>query len=281
MVGTRGEHFYLRSLRLGKEVIVRQSHMLNLMLAPNVCRFLLEVSLEQQIPVRLFDWGIVSNTPYLPRVVYKKIVVSPAQWNLREDMVHADEEARFLEELRQWRTKWQVPRYVYLTEFDNRLLLNLEHPLSQTELRDELSKAKNKCVVLQEMLPGFEQLWLRDAKDEGYFAEFVVPVIARKQTPTEQRQHQPVSSQQRPVPDHERRFLPGSEWTYLKIYATFKQHDEIITHAVREIVNRLTEEGLIDCWFFIRYADPEPHLRIRFHASTERCRSAVVEAALA
>ena len=35
---------------------------------------------------------------------------------------------------------------------------------------------------------------------------------------------------------------------------------------MRKIVRLLQERELIDRWFFIRYADPEPHLRLRFHA---------------
>ena len=28
--------------------------------------------------------------------------------------------------------------------------------------------------------------------------------------------------------------------------------------------------GLADSWFFIRYSDPEPHIRLRFHGAPER-----------
>ncbi|WHF51936.1 thiopeptide-type bacteriocin biosynthesis protein [Chryseobacterium gotjawalense] len=62
-----------------------------------------------------------------------------------------------------------------------------------------------------------------------------------------------------------RKFLPGSEWLYFKIYAGVKTSDIILQEAIIPLVNfLLKEEQLIIKWFFIRYNDPKPHLRIRF-----------------
>lgn len=62
-----------------------------------------------------------------------------------------------------------------------------------------------------------------------------------------------------------RKFLPGSEWLYLKIYTGIKTSDIILQESIIPLVNfLLKEEQLIIKWFFIRYNDPKPHLRIRF-----------------
>ncbi|QBO59555.1 thiopeptide-type bacteriocin biosynthesis protein [Chryseobacterium salivictor] len=62
-----------------------------------------------------------------------------------------------------------------------------------------------------------------------------------------------------------RKFLPGSEWLYFKIYTGVKTSDIILQEAIIPLVNSLLkEEQLIIKWFFIRYNDPKPHLRIRF-----------------
>ena len=62
-----------------------------------------------------------------------------------------------------------------------------------------------------------------------------------------------------------RKFLPGSEWLYLKIYTGVKTADLILQEAIIPLVNfLLKEEQLIIKWFIIRYNDPKPHLRIRF-----------------
>lgn len=62
-----------------------------------------------------------------------------------------------------------------------------------------------------------------------------------------------------------RTFITGSEWLYYKIYTGPKTADRILTEAIKPVSEKLLEEGIIDSWFFIRYADPKLHLRVRFH----------------
>ncbi len=67
----------------------------------------------------------------------------------------------------------------------------------------------------------------------------------------------------------QRTFIPGSEWIYLKIYTGTKTADKILINDVYYIVNKLKKNDLIKKWFFIRYSDPEFHLRIRFLAKEQ------------
>jgi len=61
-----------------------------------------------------------------------------------------------------------------------------------------------------------------------------------------------------------RRFVPGSEWLYLKIYTGVKTADLILEEALQPLIKYLKENNSISKWFFIRYNDPKQHLRIRF-----------------
>ena len=62
-----------------------------------------------------------------------------------------------------------------------------------------------------------------------------------------------------------RTFITGSEWLYYKIYTGPKTADRILTEAIKPVSEELINEGIIDSWFFIRYADPKLHIRVRFH----------------
>lgn len=64
-----------------------------------------------------------------------------------------------------------------------------------------------------------------------------------------------------------REFIPGSEWLYIKIYTGIKTSDIILEEAVIPLLQDFQQENLIKKWFFIRYSDPRPHLRIRFELS--------------
>ncbi len=61
----------------------------------------------------------------------------------------------------------------------------------------------------------------------------------------------------------QRTFIPGDEWIYFKIYTGIKTADFILTDYIYRIIKKLQKEKLISKWFFIRYADPDFHLRFR------------------
>lgn len=63
----------------------------------------------------------------------------------------------------------------------------------------------------------------------------------------------------------QRTFIPGDSWVYYKIYTGTKTSDLILTEAIKPLVEQLYKDACIDQWFFIRYADPKHHLRIRLH----------------
>ncbi|NVO10367.1 MAG: hypothetical protein HXX16_10430 [Bacteroidales bacterium] len=62
-----------------------------------------------------------------------------------------------------------------------------------------------------------------------------------------------------------RNFIIGDEWLYYKIYSGPKSTDYILTSILLPLINKLLNEKTIDKWFFIRYNDPDLHLRIRLH----------------
>ncbi|MFA8300223.1 MAG: thiopeptide-type bacteriocin biosynthesis protein [Hyphomicrobiales bacterium] len=63
----------------------------------------------------------------------------------------------------------------------------------------------------------------------------------------------------------QRTFIIGDEWLYYKIYCGPKTGDRIISEVLAPIGAYLKQQGIIDRWFFIRYADPKTHIRGRFH----------------
>ena len=74
----------------------------------------------------------------------------------------------------------------------------------------------------------------------------------------------------------QRNFIIGDEWNYLKIYTGFKTADTILTHCIYPMITFLKGNKIIDKWFFLRYADPEFHLRIRFHVNNPNYISVVM-----
>lgn len=61
-----------------------------------------------------------------------------------------------------------------------------------------------------------------------------------------------------------RKFNLGTQWLYLKVYTGVKTSDLILGEAISPLTEYFQENNYISKWFFIRYHDPKPHLRIRF-----------------
>ncbi len=62
----------------------------------------------------------------------------------------------------------------------------------------------------------------------------------------------------------QRTYIPGSEWIYFKLYTGSSSADKILIHVIPRIISKLEANNQIVKWFFIRYQDPDFHLRIRF-----------------
>jgi thiopeptide-type bacteriocin biosynthesis protein len=104
--------------------------------------------------------------------------------------------------------------------------------------------------------------------------EIVVPFV---QTKAPQRDAQPAVA----VPVVARSFPPGSEWLYAKLYTGVVTADRVLLDAIAPLAEAAVASGAADRWFFIRYADPREHLRVRFHGAPARLREDVLPTLLA
>lgn len=74
----------------------------------------------------------------------------------------------------------------------------------------------------------------------------------------------------------QREFQIGSKWIYFKIYCGVKIADTILLEYLKETITILKEEKRIEKWFFIRYNDPDAHIRLRFLLSENSSLAQVV-----
>jgi class I lanthipeptide synthase len=270
VVGIRDGRFYVRWPKRGAEVIACAGHMLNNLAAPDVCQFLDDLRQDGLAQLSRFDWGPASSLPVLPRVQEGRVVLSLARWRIDSracEKLSPGNVSEFPARLAAWRQQWQVPRYVYLAYADNRLLLDLEDQAQAAELRAELQKLKDGGhIVLEEALPGPERVWTR-GPGGSFLTEIVVPLVLRPPRPT----HAP-SRILRLLPDspRDRVRAPGSDWLFAKLYGPRALEDDLLTGPVPDLCQQALASGAAEDWFFIRYADPDPHLRLRFRGQPDR-----------
>jgi len=272
VVGIRDGRFYLRWPAQDAEVLTCAGHMLNNMQAPDVCRFLDDLRRDGRAQFSSFDWGSAAGLPVLPRVQVKRVVLCPAQWRIdaraRAELA-PNSPATFRAGLRSWRTRWQVPRYVYLSFGDNRLLLDLDDEAQADQLRAEIRRlTEGAQLLLQEALPAPEHAWV-DGPGGRFITELMVPLVLRADPgSSDVATSRPRSLAGGATTDRLR--PPGSDWLFAKLYCPRAFEDNLLTGPVAELCQTALAMGAADDWFFLRYADPDPHLRLRFRGPSER-----------
>ncbi len=75
-----------------------------------------------------------------------------------------------------------------------------------------------------------------------------------------------------------RSFCLGSEWLYYKLYTGAKTADIVLGEKLAPVIADLEANNIIEQWFYIRYNDPDNHLRIRFKCDTHTKTGFVISA---
>jgi len=250
----------LRSKLLNKEVLPQMTNAFNVQRGEPLLRFLADIQNQHMRANFLWDWHDYQNEEYLPRVEFKKIILSTARWNIRKsDSRQFSTIGSFKKYLKDVRDRLNIPRYVGLSQtFDNELCLDLDNDFCLRHLQRHL---KHWDATLVEFLHTEDNCFIQD-EDGSYCNEIVIPYGTTQPAYPD--------SYTRQANDHKNIknvFLPGSEWFFVKMYGGNKSLDHFLKEELIPFCDDLLKDGYIDKWFFIRYEDPERHLRIRFHTS--------------
>ncbi|WP_239470153.1 lantibiotic dehydratase [Archangium violaceum] len=276
-VSVVGNRVVLRSERLGCEVLPRLTtahHYGGRSLG--LYRFLCSLQGQGVAGSLGWEWGPLEEAAFLPRVTAGRLVLSLARWRVEPAEVERLEGLSGVarhREVRRWRERRGIPRHVGLSEGDNVLPLDLEGEL-WVDTFLQLAKG-HETVTLVEPFPGGHELCVRGPEGR-YVHELVLPFTrARPETP---RARAPQDSRPAEPARIRRRFTPGSEWLYAKLYGGSASADRVLREAVGPLVREAMGAGMADGWFFIRYDDPEPHLRVRLHGDARRLTGEVLPA---
>jgi thiopeptide-type bacteriocin biosynthesis protein len=270
LVSVRSGEVILRSARLGRRVVPRLSCAHDFMWrTEGVYRFLCALQSQGVRDTLSWDWGPLQAAPFLPRVSTGRVVLARARWRisaaeLRQFPPPSDRDV--IRRVAAWRARRGVPGRAVLADGDNELPIDFSNPVS-VESFVQLVRGREQATLI-EHFPHPDELCA--SGPEGRFThEVVVPVVRaspkRRKGPRIQG-----------PPKCERTFPPGSEWLYAKVYAEPELLDGVLTDVAGPVIARALASGAADGWFFICYADPDSHLRVRIHGASERLSALVV-----
>lgn len=261
LISVRNDEVLLESVSLGKRIIPRLPTAYNYQhneLA--LFRFLCDLQyqgLQSNLsfdPERLFP-----GLSFYPRFCYRDCILSLARWIFDQEQI-----APLLVipcsigRLHLFRQEHGVPRHISLTQGDQQLVFDLAGD------RDAYFFLENirllKIIVLREYL--FPDGSLTTGKNKRHSGQYLA--LLKKERPV----YQGSKPKDLPDPKFTRHFLPGSEWLYLGVYCTEISADKVLQQIVLPVV--ASAGANVSGWFFIRYHDPRPHLRIRIRVSPEQ-----------
>ena len=268
----RDEQIVLRSTRLGREVVPRLTapHDDAAPPGPGVYRFLRALQHQGTATELQFRWGPLEALGFLPRVQVGRVVLGKARWRLFADQLQAIAApgiSRFAA-VQRLRAQLGIPRHVELPDTDHRLPLDLQNPIC-VDLLAERVRHRSDQVVVERYPPPDE---LRAVGPEGHFVhELVIPFV--RDAPPRTRAARPTV--RGPVLA---RFTPGTAWLQVNLYTASSTADEVLGALVAPQVARARQRGIADRWFFVRYPEPEWHLRLLLHGEPEALLADVVPA---
>ncbi|MFD4236748.1 lantibiotic dehydratase [Streptomyces sp. NPDC058542] len=249
----------------GRDVAAGTFHMLNTGThAPPHVALLQLLTADGVRPLYGWDWGAARDWPYLPGVRHGPSVLSRARWLVRDQDVldGATETRHWLPALRAWQRRWRVPDRIEVGTFDQRLPLDLTRPADLSLLRQELRHHPDAEIHASVDPDGSGSGWLTGPTGGHHAAEISVPLL-RRAAPTDTSG--PTRPRGTPSSGRPQRHLPGGDWIFAKLYCPAVTQNTVLVHHLPGLVDSLPDE--VDRWFFVRYADPDPHLRLRLHGN--------------
>lgn len=255
-LSVKQDRLLLKSKKLGREIIPRLTSAYNYIhndLA--LFRFLCDIQ-HQGLQSNL-NFNLESFFPglsFYPRVKIGSVIVSPAKWILNEQEITSLSKSvtgfKSFSEQKKW------PKHIAISKNDQQLIFNITQD-TEIYLFFECIKGAKTVQICEYPLPKQHLVTNSDNKlMVNQFVAFLKNAVPSYNAAIIQPFNNPAYIQ--------RSYPLGSEWIYLKIYC----HEQSANHLIGQVLFPLlevNESNIIKKWFFIRYQDPKPHIRLRMH----------------
>ena len=192
---------------------------------------------------------------HTPRITYgNDIVLYRETWNVFSEKISKNAKPQ-ISDLEKYIKETKIPQYVVLVSHnEDRMILDTKNIFCLQLIFNEI--IKNGKVQLRE--------FIGDINEDEFFNEVVFAV----ENSEREKSHvfYPVLEKilyEETEKDVKRTFTLGDEWIFAKIYTSVSASDKLI----KEIFPKIADQEYISKWFYIRYSNPEYHLRLRIQVS--------------
>lgn len=275
MVSVVNNEVTLRSKRLNKRILPRMANAHNFGFnSLPIYEFLCDLQYQGIRRSIGFNWGGCSFLfKFFPRVKYHNLLLSTAFWNLSSDdckVLLEAKDSELNECISTWRQKWKLPEKFLFVEGDNQLLIDTNNRIMFKTFLNEI-KTKSRIVLREFLFNNTNHVLVQDIEGNNYTHELFIVFNRNERREIRLPMHSKDSA-----PLVKRSFLTGSEWLYYKIYCGNDSADAILAENLLPKLQELTDNQDIKSWFFIRYDDPDFHIRLRIKLTSDEKLSKVL-----
>ncbi|WP_367867705.1 lantibiotic dehydratase [Pedobacter sp. WC2423] len=262
-VGFSGNKLILYDAKLKKRIIPILPSAQNYSLLTNSIFHFISLFQNKRY-LESWNWGVFTGQNHFPRVTIDNFIVFKQSWRIRIEEFGKHKEKITLKGLAEGLLSRKIPTSVTLTSTDNVMPLNLEKNFDLHILHQELQK--REFVVLQEQLLNEQTEAYLNCIDGKRTCELQIPILNPFHLPVMDGISNTLIAKRIKKNTNnlvKRVLLHGDDCIYFKIYCNPGNSDNIICHHLKKLLDKLTGQQLIDSFFFIRYQDPDYHIRVR------------------
>ena len=261
VVNVLQEGIYFKNKKTSRRLKFFSTNALRNDLTPPLVQFLLNCRIYKQPNLfsLFYKLSYLSNSfAIIPRIVYKNIIVKEKQWSLNSTKLKNLGEKEFIEEFSSYAKTFKMDRFVFLQEFDKRVLIDIENKDNQKFIYNSFKKNNN--ITFLENLFSNARMLVENNRGQPLISEYIFSFKSVNENFNNQikkRSFQPILK----IPSE---FTPFQEYIYLKIYTAEIFEEELITQYIIPFAEKSMANGDLERFFYIRYHDGQSHLRIRF-----------------
>ena len=244
----------------GKLLNIRVSNMLNTRLCPQIYRILLDISNQNSIPDSFtYIYSLIEKYNYVPQINIENVTVFPEKWLINKNILKMKKDTSFEEFLNLFRLyakKYKIPKFFYLKDYDNTLLLYIDNLSHMKLLFSEINKNDSTFINLTYGGNNFNEISVDEIimSYEPSNSDIIIPQLLNA----------PIENIDYSIRNNDL----SSDWIYLKIYAKKLILKKIVINELNDYSNYLINKSYIDKYFYINYKDDKTHIRVRFHSIT-------------
>jgi thiopeptide-type bacteriocin biosynthesis protein len=197
---------------------------------------------------------------FYPRVTFKSVIVSPAMWllphNILEGIKTGNQKDNKIN-LLSWLHQEKINYPFKAGHADQMLYFDPEVDADMDAFLFYCRQNVRKQIYISEALISDED-GLHDNSGKKYAVEFVANYSRKNQV---YKPFQLTTSGIESKQQDDQTILPGGDWLYFEVYCHPARADYLLINQLTTFLKE--SQNKIQKWFFIRYDDPKPHVRLR------------------